>query len=76
MTSFVLKNFDKTSSSKSSFNNQYGVPLSLSNLQEKDAFGVFELGMDKKGEINSLSNILKPDIAVITNISSAHLKKF
>jgi len=76
MTSFVLKNFDKTSSSRSSFNNQYGVPLSLSNLQEKDAFGVFELGMDKKGEINSLSNILKPDIAVITNISSAHLKNF
>ena len=76
MTSFVLKNFDKTSSSKSSFNNQYGVPLSVSNLQEKDVFGVFELGMDKKGEINSLSNILKPDIAVITNISSAHIKNF
>jgi len=32
--------------------------------------------MDKKGEINTLSNILKPDIAVITNISSAHLKNF
>ena len=76
MTSFVLKNFGNTSSSKSSFNNHYGVPLSLSNLQEKDVYGVFELGMDKKGEINSLSKILKPDIAVITNISSAHIKNF
>jgi murE/murF fusion protein len=76
MTSFVLKNFDNTYSSKSSFNNHYGVPLSLSNLQERDIFGVFELGMNKKGEINSLSKILKPDIAVITNISSAHLKNF
>ena len=76
MTSFVLKNFGNTSSSKSSFNNHYGVPLSLSNLQEKDVYGVFELGMDKKGEINSLSKILKPNIAVITNISSAHIKNF
>lgn len=76
MTSFVLKNFDNTFSSKFSFNNHYGVPLSLSNLQEKDVFGVFELGMDKKGEIHSLSKILNPDIAVITNISSAHLKNF
>ena len=76
MTSFILKNFDNTSSSKFSFNNHYGVPLSLSNLQEKDVFGVFELGMNKKGEINTLSKILKPDIAVITNVSSAHLKNF
>jgi len=76
MTSFVLKNFDNTSSSKSSFNNHYGVPLSLSNLREKDVYGVFELGMDKKGEINSLSKILKPNIGVITNISSAHIKNF
>jgi murE/murF fusion protein len=76
MTSFILKNFGNTSSSKSSFNNRYGVPLSLSNLQEKDLYGVFELGMDKKGEINSLSKILKPNIAVITNISSAHIKNF
>jgi len=76
MTSFVLKNFGNTSSSKSSFNNHYGVPLSLSNLREKDVYGVFELGMDKKGEINTLSKILKPNIAVITNISSAHIKNF
>ena len=32
--------------------------------------------MDKKGEINSLSKIVKPEIAVITNISEAHIQKF
>ena len=62
--------------SQNSFNNHYGVPLSVSNLKEKNDFGVFELGMSKKGEINSLSKILKPDIAIITNISLAHSENF
>ena len=62
--------------SPKSFNNKFGVPLSLFNLREKDHFGVFEMGMDKKGEIDSLSNILKPDVGVITNISYAHIKNF
>jgi murE/murF fusion protein len=37
---------------------------------------VFEIGMDKKGEINSLSKMVKPEIAIITNISGAHFKNF
>ena len=76
MTGFILKKFGKTYFSRESFNNHYGLPYSLSNLGKKDIFGVFELGMSQKGEIKSLSNILKPNIAVITNISSAHLKNF
>ena len=76
MSSFVLKKFGDTAFSPHSFNNHYGLPLSLSNLKERDLFGVFEIGMSKKGEINSLSKILKPDIAVITNVSSAHLQNF
>ena len=39
-------------------------------------YGIFEVGMDKKGEIDSLSKIIKPDIGVITNISYAHAKNF
>ena len=76
MISFALRKFNKTCRSQSSFNNHFGLPLSLSNLKQKDAFGVFELGMNKRGEIYSLSKILKPDIALITNVSSAHLKNF
>ena len=60
--------------SKKSFNNQYGVPLSLFNLDKKHKIAVFEIGMDKKGEIHQLSNLIQPDIGVITNISYAHIK--
>ncbi len=66
----------KTTYSKKSFNNKYGVPISLFNINEKDKFGVFEIGMDKKGEIDHLSKIIKPNIGIITNISYAHSKNF
>ena len=75
----IGKSFQKISKvtySPKSFNNKYGVPLSLFNLKTKDNFGVFEIGMDKKGEIDILSKIIKPDLAIITNISYAHAKNF
>ena len=72
----TLNKFGKVSSSPKSFNNKYGVPLSLFNLNPKHDYGVFEIGMDKKGEINFLSKIIKPDVGVITNISYAHAKNF
>ena len=76
MTGEVLNNFSKTTFSIESYNNKYGVPLSLFNLNTKNKNGVFEIGMDKKGEIDFLSKILKPNIGVITNISYAHAKNF
>ena len=72
----TLSKFGTTSSSPKSFNNKYGVPLSLFNLNPMHDFGVFEVGMDKKGEINYLSKIIKPDVGIITNISYAHAKNF
>ena len=66
----------KTYFSPSSFNNKFGVPLSLLNLKQNKKFGVFEVGMDKKGEIDFLTKILKPNLAIITNISYAHSKNF
>ena len=71
-----LKGLSKVSVSPKSYNNKYGVPLSLFNLDQKDQFGVLELGMDKKGEIDHLSEIVKPDVSVITNINYAHAKNF
>ena len=76
LVAFVLNKFGSTHSSPKSFNNHYGVPLSITNLKEKTKFGVFEIGMSKKGEINKLSNIVKPNVAVITNISAAHIENF
>jgi murE/murF fusion protein len=71
-----LKKISKVTYSPKSFNNKFGVPLSLFNLRETDDYGIFEIGMDKKGEINYLSKIIKPDVGVITNISYAHAKNF
>ena len=76
MIGLTLKKISKTTYSPKSFNNKYGVPLSLLNLKQTDDFGVFEVGMDKKGEIDNLTKIIKPDLGVITNISYAHLKNF
>ena len=71
-----LNKISQATYSPKSFNNKFGVPLSLFNLKKNDAFGVFEIGMDKKGEINYLAKIIKPDVGVITNISYAHIKNF
>ena len=72
----TLDKISNTTFSPKSFNNKYGVPLSLFNLKKNDNFGIFEIGMDKKGEIDYLSKIIKPDVGVITNITYAHAKNF
>ncbi len=72
----LLKNYGDTYYSPSSFNNSYGVPLSLCNLQQEHEYGVFEIGMSKSGEIDFLSKIVKPNIAIITNIAEAHIENF
>jgi murE/murF fusion protein len=71
-----LGQISKVSFSPKSYNNKYGVPLSLFNLKQKDDYGVLEIGMDKKGEIDYLSKIVRPDVSVITNITYAHAKNF
>ena len=68
MIGTTLKKISNTSYSPKSYNNKYGVPLSLFNLKSNDDFGVFEVGMDKAGEINNLTKIIQPELAVITNI--------
>ncbi|WP_145597056.1 UDP-N-acetylmuramoyl-L-alanyl-D-glutamate--2,6-diaminopimelate ligase [Candidatus Pelagibacter sp. FZCC0015] len=72
----VLSKISKVSISPKSYNNKFGVPLSLFNLKQNDEFGILEIGMDKKGEIDYLSKIIKPDVGVITNINYAHAKNF
>jgi murE/murF fusion protein len=76
MIGFTLSKISKTSYSPKSYNNKYGVPLSLFNIKNNDEFGVLEVGMDKKGEIDNLTKIIKPDLGIITNISYAHSKNF
>ena len=76
LISFALKNYGKVHCSPLSYNNKYGVPLSICNLKSNTEYGLFEVGMSKKKEIFNLSKIIKPEIAIITNISEAHLENF
>ena len=72
----MMNKICQTSYSKKSFNNKYGVPISLFNINYKDKIGIFEVGMDKKGEIDFLTKKIMPNVGVITNISYAHIKNF
>ncbi|OUX46474.1 MAG: UDP-N-acetylmuramoyl-L-alanyl-D-glutamate--2,6-diaminopimelate ligase [Candidatus Pelagibacter sp. TMED275] len=76
MTKEVFRDFTNISASKKSYNNKYGVPLSLFNFNNNHNYGIYEIGMDKKGEIDNLSKVVQPNIGVITNISYAHAKNF
>ena len=76
LTGFCLNKIEKTYFSKKSFNNKYGVPLSIFNSPKSSKFIVLEVGMDKKGEIDYLSKLIRPNIALITNISYAHIENF
>ena len=72
----LLANYGDTYFSKKSYNNHFGVPLSLCNLENSHQYGVFEIGMNKPREIRSLSNLVKPHIGLITNIGEAHIENF
>ena len=76
MLKILLEKYNNTYASPRSFNNHYGVPISLSNLNPDHKFGVFEVGMSKAGEINQLSKMIKPNLAIITNIAEAHIENF
>merc|ERR1711991_204502 len=76
LTGFCLKKLTKTYFSKNSFNNKYGVPLSIFNTPESAKFTVLEVGMDKKGEIDYLTKLIRPNLGLITNISYAHIENF
>jgi UDP-N-acetylmuramoyl-tripeptide--D-alanyl-D-alanine ligase len=59
-----------------SFNNHWGVPLSVANLPRTAGFGVFEIGMNHTGEIAALAPIVRPHIAIITTVAPVHLGFF
>jgi UDP-N-acetylmuramoyl-tripeptide--D-alanyl-D-alanine ligase len=54
-------------------NSETGLPLAVFNIRSHHEAGVFELGMNRKGEISELAKVFKPDFALITNIGIAHI---
>ncbi|MFH1460452.1 MAG: UDP-N-acetylmuramoyl-tripeptide--D-alanyl-D-alanine ligase [Candidatus Omnitrophota bacterium] len=76
MLAEVLSARFKVLKSKASFNNNIGVPLSILELNAGHDAAVLELGMNHPGEIRILSSIVRPNIAIITNVAAAHLGFF
>jgi len=66
----------ETAASAASFNNHWGVPLSLARMPQSAQFGVFEVGMNHAGEISPLSRLIRPHVAVITTVAPAHAAFF
>lgn len=66
----------KTHASIGSFNNQWGVPLSLARMPVDTEYGIFEIGMNHAGEISPLSAMVCPHVALITTVEAAHLEFF
>ncbi len=68
--------FESTHKSLKSYNNHWGVPLTMARMPQGTHYGIFEIGMNHAGEILDLSNLLHPDIALITTVAGAHLAQF
>ncbi len=64
----------RTHAAVKSFNNHWGVPLTLARMPRESAFGVFEIGMNHRGEILPLATLVKPHVALITWIAPAHIE--
>ncbi|HEX8064870.1 MAG TPA: UDP-N-acetylmuramoyl-tripeptide--D-alanyl-D-alanine ligase [Allosphingosinicella sp.] len=59
-----------------SYNNHVGVPLSLARMPRETRFGVFEMGMNHAGELAALTRLVRPHVAIVTTIASAHREFF
>ena len=70
----LLARQGRTHASVASYNNHWGVPLTLARMPEEAAFGVFEIGMNHAQEISPLTQMVKPHVAIITAIAPVHLE--
>lgn len=70
----VLKPYFKVQKTQGNFNNELGLPLTILSLEEDTKFAVLEMGMSGFGQIQFLSELARPDYAVITNIGEAHMQ--
>lgn len=72
----ALDTCGKVHAAVASFNNHWGVPLTLARCPDDRDFGIFEIGMNHSGEITPLVNMVRPHIAIITNVAPVHLAHF
>ena len=69
----ALAPFGRVHAAEASYNNHWGVPLTLARLPRDAAFCVAEIGMNNPGEIEPLARLVAPEVAVITNVVAAHI---
>ena len=72
----ILQGQGKTHAAEASYNNHWGVPLTLARLPQDADFAVIEIGMNHPGEIAPLSRLARPHVALITTVAPAHLEAF
>jgi UDP-N-acetylmuramoyl-tripeptide--D-alanyl-D-alanine ligase len=65
----------KTKATEGNLNNLIGVPKTLAEIEEDDQLAVLEMGIDRPGEMDRLSQIVEPEIGVITTIGESHLER-
>ena len=75
-TERILSQKFKTFASQKSFNNHFGVPLTLLALKPHVEYGIVEIGMNHPGEISALTQLADPDIVLVTTVGRAHLMDF
>ncbi|MGE7782135.1 UDP-N-acetylmuramoyl-tripeptide--D-alanyl-D-alanine ligase [Peribacillus sp. NPDC097264] len=73
MTAALLATTYKVHKTNGNFNNHLGLPLTILSMDEETEAAVLEMGMSSRGEIEFLSKLAKPDVAIITNIGESHL---
>jgi UDP-N-acetylmuramoyl-tripeptide--D-alanyl-D-alanine ligase len=70
----ALSRDGETHASVASYNNHWGVPLSLARCPQNARYAVFEVGMNHAGEIEPLTRLLRPHVAIVTTIEPVHLE--
>lgn len=74
IVSSLLSPYFKVEKTLGNLNNELGLPMTLLNMSEDTEIAVLEMGMSNFGEIEWLTNLARPDYAIITNIGEAHLQ--
>ncbi|SLN19958.1 UDP-N-acetylmuramoyl-tripeptide--D-alanyl-D-alanine ligase [Pseudooctadecabacter jejudonensis] len=76
MARVVLSHQGRTHAAEASYNNHWGVPLTLARMPQDTEFAIIEIGMSNPGEIEPLSRLARPHVALVTTVAAAHLEAF